>query len=93
MKMDHKALGEVFLTCPFTRKGLRLMSKTELSTVNEKITARESFFYPGVPVEVKLKKAFVTKHSTYFYPVFEDIICLRKETQLLSLKTELRILS
>jgi len=78
--MEQNTLGEIFLSCPFTRKGLRLMSKAELTTVNEKVTAGELLFYPGVPVEVKLKKAFVTEHSTYIYPVFEDIICLKKET-------------
>ncbi|GEM_PF-898147 len=78
--MDQNTIGEIFLICPFSHKGLRLMGKEELATVNAKITAGELFFYPGVPVEIKLKKAYVTEHSTYIYPIFDNIICLKKET-------------
>ena len=56
------------------------MSKQELSVVNDKITSGELFFFPGVPVEVKLKQAFVSDNSTYIYPVFDDIVLLKKET-------------
>ena len=56
------------------------MNKRELSAVNDKITNGELYFYPGVPVEEHLKKALVTEHSTYVYPIFDEIICLKKET-------------
>lgn len=56
------------------------MSKDELSVVNQKIVNGELFFYPGIRIEQELEQAYITENQTYFYPVIDDILLLKKDT-------------
>lgn len=56
------------------------MSKEELSVVNQKMINGELYFYPGIQLEQKLKQAYITENQTYFYPVIDDILLLKKDT-------------
>ncbi len=71
---------EPSLVCPFTGKGLIELSKAELLQVNRQISDGILFFHHGAPVNVKLKKAFTTSSRTYIFPVFEEILFLKKVT-------------
>lgn len=73
-----------FLICPFTGRNLRLLSEAELSDVNAKIVTNELFFYPGAQVKKPLKRALVTEHQTYIYPILDNIILLKKETAIVA---------
>lgn len=73
-----------FLVCPFTGRNLRLLSQAELKEVNAKIISNELFFYPGAQVKKPLKRALVTEHQTYIYPILDNIVLLKKETAIVA---------
>lgn len=56
------------------------MSKDELAVVNQKIVNGELFYYPGIQIEQELEQAYITENQTYFYPVIDDILLLKKDT-------------
>lgn len=73
-----------FLICPFTGRNLRFLSERELSGINSKIEKGELYFYPGAQATVRLEQALVTEQQTYIYPVFDDILYLKRETSIVS---------
>lgn len=56
------------------------MSPEELSIVNQKIANGELYFHPGIQVEISLEQGLITENQTYFYPIVDDIVLLRKDT-------------
>jgi hypothetical protein len=68
------------LICPFTGHELIELNKSELSLINSKISEGLYFHHHGAPVNTKLKKAFICSKRSYIYPVFEDIVYLKKLT-------------
>lgn len=81
--MPDSVLNNV-LFCPFSSRKLRLLSETELASVNSKINKGELFFYPGVKVEDELTSALVTEHQSYIYPIFDNVIFLKRETAIVA---------
>lgn len=82
--MTQENIDFNFLICPFTKRNLRFLSDAELKDVNAKIDMNELFFYPGAQVKKPLKRALVTENQTYIYPIFDDIILLKKETAIVA---------
>ncbi|MFY0594572.1 methyltransferase domain-containing protein [Roseivirga sp.] len=76
--------ADTFLICPFSGRNLRYLTDAELVVVNSRINGGELFFYPGVQVKESLKRALVTEHQTYIYPVDDNIIYLKKETAIVT---------
>ena len=66
--------------CPFIWLELIELNKFELSLINSKISDGLYFYHHGAPVNTKLKKAFICNKRFYIYPVFEDMVYLKKLT-------------
>lgn len=78
--MDSRFSPNDILICPFSKKGLRLLSEHEISTINKKIANGELSFYPGVPVTTELTQAFSCSNYLYIYPIIDQVVMLKKET-------------
>lgn len=79
----HLLPNETFI-CPFTKKGLRLLSEHELAMINNKCERQELLFYSGVPVNFEIQQAFVSTNFLYIYPVHEGVVLLKKATSIVS---------
>ncbi|WP_420386926.1 methyltransferase domain-containing protein [Roseivirga sp.] len=66
--------------CPLSGKALRPITSGELAIVNQKIANGELYFHPGIQVNRELEDAYVTVNQTYFYPVINDMLLLKKDT-------------
>lgn len=56
------------------------MTGEELVLINQKIAGGELYYHSGLQVQIELKQALVTDNHTYFYPIVDDVLFLRKET-------------
>ena len=81
---QEKEIVESKFICPFTGKGLIELSQDEIKQINCRIDDGSLFFYCGVPVERRLEKAFISGNRSYIYPVFDDIIFLKKRTAIVA---------
>ncbi len=77
---QETAIAQLSLICPFTGKDLIELSEKEINRINLQISEGTYFFYHGAPVNVELKQAFISSNHTYIYPVFDDILFLKKLT-------------
>lgn len=77
--MTETTTSSLFL-CPLSGKALRPITSSELTIVNQKIANGELYFHPGIQVNKELEDAFVTVNQTYFYPVINDMLLLKKDT-------------
>jgi len=69
--MDKRLL--TILRCPVTHKGLSLMKKDKLESVNAAITAGELETLDGAKLSEPLAEALVTDDGKRVYPVDEGI--------------------
>ena len=69
--MDKRLL--TILRCPVTHKGLSLLKKDKLESVNAAITAGELETLDGVKLSKQLAEALVTDDGKRVYPVDEGI--------------------
>lgn len=69
--MDKRLL--TILRCPVTHKGLSLLKKDKLESVNAAITAGELETLDGVKLAEPLTEALVTDDGKRVYPVDEGI--------------------
>lgn len=68
------------LICPFTGHDLVELTEKEITLINNTISQGIYCFHHGAPLNVKLEKAFVCSTNSYVYPIFDDIIFLKKAT-------------
>lgn len=69
--MDKRLL--TILRCPVTHKGLSLLKKDKLATLNEAIAEGRVKTLDGVPLEGALAEALVTDDGKRLYPVTDGI--------------------
>ena len=75
--MDKRLL--TILRCPVSHKGLSLLKKDKLASVNAAIEAGNLFNHEGAPVLKPLHEALVTDDGKRVYPVDDGIPVLLED--------------
>jgi ubiquinone/menaquinone biosynthesis C-methylase UbiE/uncharacterized protein YbaR (Trm112 family) len=70
------------LQCPNTGQDLRLLTASELSAFNEKISKDQVWQADGKPFRESLKEALINADNRYVYPLVKGIVLLLKDLAL-----------